>query len=189
MEEQWKQIVLDDVYYNYEVSIDGKVRNRRNGHILKPHIDTDGYELVVISSCLTKKRKTVRVHRMVGIMFIPNPNNLPEINHKDENKSNNHVDNLEWCSSKYNANYGTRNIRTVQNRKEKYGKEHHRAKQVRCINTGQVFDTVTQAEKWCGLWSGAVSACALGHKKTAGNHPITGEPLEWEYVDGSENVE
>lgn len=189
MKEQWKQIVLDNVHYNYEVSNYGKVRNKRNGYLLKPKIDSDGYELVTISSCQNKKRKTVRVHRMVGIMFIPNPHNLPEINHKDENKSNNHIDNLEWCSSKYNANYGTRNERACAVREVKSGKEHSRAKQVRCINTGQVFDTVTQAEKWCGLWSGAVSACALGHKKTAGKHPITGEPLKWEYIDGSEKAE
>lgn len=51
--------------------------------------------------------KMVSVHRIVAETFIPNPNNLPQVNHKDENKQNNHVDNLEWCTAKYNANYGT----------------------------------------------------------------------------------
>lgn len=50
---------------------------------------------------------TMRVHRIVAMAFLDNPNNYPIINHKDENPSNNHVDNLEWCTYKYNTNYGT----------------------------------------------------------------------------------
>ena len=53
------------------------------------------------------KQKSYRTHRLVAQAFIDNPNNLPEINHKDEDKTNNNVDNLEWCDSKYNHNYGT----------------------------------------------------------------------------------
>ena len=189
---KYHQFLHDDMrpipgFENYLINTKGDVYSLHSNAFLKPWKNKKGYLKLELRK--NGKRNNCSVHRLVAVTFIPNPCNLPEVNHKDENKSNNHVDNLEWCSSKYNANYGTRNIRTVQNRKEKYGKEHHRAKQVRCINTGQVFDTVTQAEKWCGLWSGAVSACALGHKKTAGNHPITGEPLEWEYIDGSESVE
>lgn len=57
------------------------------------------------------KTKQFQVHRLVAMAFIPNPDNLPVINHKDENPHNNHVENLEWCTPKYNANYGTRNAR------------------------------------------------------------------------------
>lgn len=62
------------------------------------------------------KSKTYLVHRFVAKAFLENPNNYPEVNHKDENKDNNCVDNLEWCTSKYNANYGNR-TRLMQEKK------------------------------------------------------------------------
>lgn len=73
--------------------------------ILSSNIDRQGYEYVVIS--VYNKRYTYKVHRLVAISFIDNPDNLPNVNHKDENKLNNCVDNLEWRTAKYNTNYGT----------------------------------------------------------------------------------
>lgn len=67
--------------------------------------NSKGYYSVVIGS--KADRKTYKVHRLVAEAFIPNPSNLPQVNHKDEDKSNNRVDNLEWCTNKYNCNYGT----------------------------------------------------------------------------------
>ena len=91
----------------YEVSNLGRVR--RNGRILKPLKHRDGY----LKIDLNKQgiRKGVYIHRLVGLAFIPNPDNLPCINHKDEDKTNNTVKNLEWCTREYNNNYGTRNER------------------------------------------------------------------------------
>ena len=60
------------------------------------------------------KTKTFKIHRLVASAFIPNPNNLPQVNHKDENKQNNHAENLEWCDCAYNVNYGTANERRVE---------------------------------------------------------------------------
>lgn len=66
-----------------------------------------------------EKNHTVYVHRLVALAFIDNPNGYLEVNHKDENKSNNAVDNLEWCDHTYNANYGTKPERTAQKNKVK----------------------------------------------------------------------
>lgn len=72
--------------------------------ILKPQLDKYGYLRVTLCN---NKHKLFQVHRLVGLSFVPNLQLLPLINHKDENKTNNHVDNLEWCTHKYNVNYGT----------------------------------------------------------------------------------
>lgn len=77
--------------------------------ILKPEMTQDGHLRIVLSEA--GKRKRVFVHRLVAEAFIPNPDNLPIINHKDENPSNNEVSNLEWCTVSYNNNYNERNKR------------------------------------------------------------------------------
>lgn len=84
--------------------------------ILKKSHDKDGYETICL--CKDGKRKTYKVHRLVANAFIKNPFNFYQINHKDENKTNNNVGNLEWCDNKYNANFGTRNYR-ISNKKSK----------------------------------------------------------------------
>lgn len=68
--------------------------------------------------CLTVggNHRSFRVHRLVAMAFLPNPNNYDQVNHKDENPSNNNIDNLEWCSAEYNLNYGTRNKRASESR-------------------------------------------------------------------------
>lgn len=95
----------------YEVSDKGRVRSLKFGkeRILKPGRNPEGYLLVVL--CKNGERKAYKVHRLVAKTFIPNPDNLPQVNHKDEDKTNNSVINLEWCDLKYNCNYGTRNKR------------------------------------------------------------------------------
>ena len=114
--EEWKDIVG---YENlYQVSNLGNVRSldkvimRKHGEsltvrgrVLKPMI-IKGYCYVRLNDC--GNWKTEQIHRLVAQAFIPNPDNLPEVNHKDENKSNNRADNLEWCTHNYNVNYGQR---------------------------------------------------------------------------------
>lgn len=95
----------------YQVSDTGKVRSffrckTQKGHILSDCIGSNGYSLVVL--CKDGTRKSYTVHRLVATAFIPNPNNYPCINHIDENKSNNNISNLEWCSYAYNGLYGIR---------------------------------------------------------------------------------
>lgn len=90
-EEIWKPI---EEYEGYEVSSYGRVRSKRK--ILKPQLTEKGYLRHTIQN------KSNKVHRLVAQAFLPNPNNYPEVNHKDENKQNNRVDNLEWCSHSQN---------------------------------------------------------------------------------------
>lgn len=90
-------------YENYEVTTTGEVINTKTGRVLKPGKGRNGYLLVVL--CKNGKMKTFRIHRLVAEAFIPNPNNLPQVNHKDEDKTNNHVENLEWCTCEYNVQY------------------------------------------------------------------------------------
>ena len=103
MEEIWKKIPN----YNYEVSNTGKVRRIETKRELKAANDKENYKIVTL--CDNGKRKRCRLHRLVAQAFIENPSNYPQVNHKDENKTNNSVDNLEWCDGKYNAAYGNRN--------------------------------------------------------------------------------
>ena len=111
------------IYNNmYSVSNFGRVKSNSRyvntkagiryfkGKILKPEVVADGHLRVVLCEACVKKR--VFVHRLVAESFIPNPNNFPIINHKDENPANNHVDNLEWCTFSYNNRYNGKNERT-----------------------------------------------------------------------------
>ena len=119
MVEEWRVI---PGYENYEVSNLGQIRSlnwNRTGtiRILKQLNHSSGYLAIGLTKNGVQKRFTV--HRIVAMTFIPNPNNLPEINHKDENKHNNSVENLEWVSHKYNINFGTRNKRHSEKMKNK----------------------------------------------------------------------
>lgn len=87
---------------------DGR-RTHFKGKILAQRLNSDGYAQIQLSC--GDKVKTLKVHRMVAEAFIPNPDSLPEVNHRDENKTNNLVNNLEWCTHLYNARYGTRGAR------------------------------------------------------------------------------
>lgn len=92
-------------YENYEVSIHGEVRNRKFRKLKKTCYDKDGYLIVGLHK--QGEKKIYKVHRLVGQAFIENKKHLPQINHKDEVKDNNHISNLEWCTHAYNSAYGT----------------------------------------------------------------------------------
>ena len=108
MMEEWKEIPGYEGLY--EVSNMGNVRNVRRNTLLRLSKDCYGYTQVSLYK--NSIRTGLRVHRLVAQAFLSNPDNLPQVNHKDEDKSNNRVDNLEWCDSKYNLNYGTARIRS-----------------------------------------------------------------------------
>lgn len=112
--EEWKSIPGYEGLY--EISSYGRVKSLdryvkvksksyrlQKGKMLSPIKNKYGYLQVFL--CCNGKYKIISVHRLVALTFIPNPDNLPMINHKDEVKTNNSVDNLEWCTEKYNSNY------------------------------------------------------------------------------------
>ena len=105
--EEWKEIPGYEGLY--EVSNKGNVRNVRRNKLLR--LSKNNYGYIQVSLYKNGIKTGPKVHRLVAEAFIPNPDNLPMINHKDEDKTNNNVDNLEWCDVKYNNNYGTKNIR------------------------------------------------------------------------------
>ena len=90
-------------YPKYEIFEDGRIFSQKTNKFLKPSLNTSGYETVELFN--EKGSKRFLVHRLVATAFIPNPNNYPMVNHKDEVKNNNDVSNLEWCTAKYNLNY------------------------------------------------------------------------------------
>lgn len=181
MGEIWKDVVGYEGYY--QVSNLGRVKRCRS--VVKSCLKhLNGTKIVKERICgqyLINKYSSVhlckngigkywRVHRLVAMAFISNLDNLPQINHKDENKLNNRVDNLEWCTCKYNQNYGTR----------KYKREHTKTKEIQKIdaNTGEVLETyfsLTYASKINNLSFKAVSRCALSLSKTCGGY-------KWKYV-------
>lgn len=156
MMEQWKPI---DEFPIYSVSNYGRVRNDTTGNILLGSYDRDGYRQVII--CYGGKQYNRRVCRLVAIAFIPNPENLPQVNHKDEDKENDYVYNLEWCTAQYNNTYGHRTSKT--------------RRKVQCIETSRIFDGVRIAERKTGIPHSNISyACRTGNM-IGGFH--------WKYVD------
>ena len=118
IDEKWKDIIGYEGIYM--VSNKGNTKSidridyagrHRKEHVMKYATDKNGYKRVYLTKC--GKSKSMLVHQVVAQAFIPNPNNLPEVNHKDENKANNNVENLEWCTHQYNSNYGTRVSRII----------------------------------------------------------------------------
>lgn len=159
--EQWKNI--EGYEGLYQVSDDGRIRNSK-GKILKGGKNARGYLYVALNK--NGKQVMKKVHRLVAEAFLENPQNLPEVNHKDECKTNNNVLNLEWCDSKYNTNYGTAN----QRRAEKLLNRQDLSKRIDQIDavTGEVIRQWASTME-CGrngYMQSHVSACARGERKT-----------------------
>ena len=106
----WKEI---DGFPEYAVNENGEILSRHSGKILKSRVDQRGYPVVALRH--NKQRRCLSVHRVVAMAFVPNQNEYPQVNHKDENKLNNNADNLEWCTAKQNSNFGTRTARSAKN--------------------------------------------------------------------------
>lgn len=131
----------------YRVMKDGSHRE------VKQLTDKDGYKSVCL--CKENIKKSFRVHRLVAEAFIPNPFNMPVVNHKDEVKSNNHVSNLEWCSVKYNNHYND----GIKKRALK------RMVPIVLFNASErlVFDSASVAASYLNTSHGNITSCARGY--------------------------
>ena len=174
MTEIWKTI---EKYENtYEVSNVGRVRNMKTGKYITPKHNNRGYVQIRLSR--NGKVEHWLLHRLVAVTFIKNPDGLPQVNHKDENKDNNSAENLEWCTNLYNRHYGSGYARSVakhdygnlaeQNRKliEQYDR------QGKLLN---VWKGLRSAEIATGVEESNIRRCCYGRGKSAGGYV-------WKYV-------
>ncbi len=154
--------------YNYYVTRDAKIIStiKHNGtsiRILKYGWIKGGYLTCKLYE--GRKRRQLLVHRMVAQAFIPNPENLPFINHKDEIKTNNNINNLEWCTRQYNNNYGTKNARSALSHID--GKT---CKEVAQIDQNgkiiKIWISARNASRNGGYSFKNISACCKGEKKS-----------------------
>ena len=173
MTEIWKDIV--GYKGLYQVSNLGRVRslgrfdslNRwHDGKILSDCDNGNGYRVVGFN--VDGKQKLFTVHRLVALAFIPNQTNRNCINHIDGNKSNNSVENLEWCTSSENMIHAVN-----KGLLDDFGR-----KKILCVETGQIFNSIKEAEKWVGVKGSRISnVCRLkrGCKTCGGYH--------WRYAE------
>lgn len=148
MREEWKDIKGYEGLY--KVSNCGKVKSLRTSKILKCKLRKDGYVQVTLSMKGIQSHKYV--HRLVCESFLDNPSSLSEVNHKNEIKSDNNINNLEWCSKDYNLHYGTRSKR--------------KQKKVLCVDTGKMFDSLKEAGKILNLYPQNICRVCKGNRNT-----------------------
>ena len=112
---EWRDLYINGTLTNYQVSSDGHVRNKNTGKTLKGSPDKRGY--LTASIWINKQIHTMLIHRLIAQTFIPNPDNKPTVNHKDGNKQNNAVSNLEWATHQENIDHaiqtGLRNLQGI----------------------------------------------------------------------------
>lgn len=125
---------LDRLYFNPGINRLYRIK----GKILTPTKNTRRYGYYELSLYKNGSYKRYKVHRLVALTFLANPNGYPQENHIDGNKANNTVDNLEWCTATYNINHA---LRTGLANKE------YRMVRIQCVDTGEVFESVVRASK------------------------------------------
>ncbi len=171
----WKQI---PDYPHYYASTDGEIYSEKTGKILKPSLSKFGYLRVTLRKNKREKHK-IMVHRLVALAFIENPDKLPQVNHINENKLDNRVENLEWCSCSYNINYGNRNAKVSAKLREE--KQAAVAKRILQINiedgtVTKIWNSMREIERELKISHSNIYACCTGKRKTRGGY-------RWEYAN------
>ena len=151
----------------YAITEDGQVWSYKRNRFLVASGGKGNYQMIGLSDA-EGNYKQEYVHRLVAKTYIPNPCGYKEVNHKDEIKDHNWIDNLEWCSRKYNINYGTRTKKQSLSRQQK-------GKAVYCVELDKTYSTIKQAADELSIHRDSISGCCRGRLKTAGKY-------HWTYV-------
>ncbi len=176
METKWAKVVG---YENeYKISSSGVIASIRTGNNLRPHKNKLGY--IRVELWKSGKRRSTGLHRVLAFAFIPNPENKPDINHKDGNPSNNDLSNLEWCTKSENILHSFR----VLGRKSKIsevlrtywvgrsGSRHHHSTPIlqydMQMNFIAEYGSQGEAARVTGMNQGKISRCVTGSKKSTG---------------------
>lgn len=168
--EEWRQI---RGFPDHFISNTGLVFSKISNRVLKSKIDRYGYEAISLSRL--GKTKHFTIHRLVAKAFIPNPDNLPTVNHKDENKLNNNVYNLEWSTVKDNDNFGTRNIRMANSKKKSPIAQYDMTGKIVTIYPG-----IKDAQIITGINRNCIREVCKGTRKSAGGY-------KWSYYKEIQN--
>lgn len=155
----WNRVKGYDCYF---ISDSGDVFSSNKNDFLKQFKDRDGYNRVSL------KDKQMVVHRLVAEAFIPNPENKPQVNHKNGIKTDNRVENLEWTTPKENTRHSIDVLKK-------------RTKSIKCIETGVVFDSFIEAAKWANIPVSRLSDVVRGRQKYAGG-------FSWVEIKGANDV-
>lgn len=174
---------LKSLKFLYEINRNGVLRNVKSKRIIKGYTESNGYVRVKLENkCLGGIVRT-SIHQLVAEAFIPNPNNLPEVNHKDSERANNCADNLEWVTHAQNmrhAYHDGKNAKSVS----KGLREHSGSTRKRVSNGSSVFCSISDAAKWLSSNGKAlntasgiagISAVCRGKRKSFGGY-------SWKYV-------
>lgn len=154
----WKDIAG---YEGYQAHPDGMIRNKKTGRVLKC-LNNGRYLYADL------KGKNVLIHRIIATTFLENPDNLPCVNHKNQNKMDNRASNLEFCTQQYNAHYSKVWVKANEGAIEKCSKP-----VLQFTKDGELINeyySVREASRQTGIFSGSICNCCNGKSKSAGNY-------------------
>ena len=173
MEEIWKET---PEFNRYKFSCNGEVWDKqKQRNVYEKYYDETGNYGIITLMDNNGEWVTLRLHRLIAKIFIPNPDNLPCVNHRDENKHNNSVENLEWCTHDYNNNYGTHNERVGDsNRNGKLSKQV--AQYSLDGNLIKIWPSTMEIRRQLGFSQGNIASYCRGERKTAYG-------FIWKYLD------
>lgn len=172
---EWQPLIYGDLDLTDRllISNDGLLFSLKTNKILKQHLNKEGYYTYVTSLGKRGTYKAIKIHRAVALTFVNGYKNGLVINHKDGNKTNNLYTNLEWVTPKENSQHALQHDLFIT------------CKPIICNETKQIFRSIHDASKWCGLKSTkSIIDYFINseHRKSAGKHPTTGEKLTWSYI-------